>query len=126
MRKLFARFDDAGVNMPSSPGIFPDYAAPIVRNDAGGARLVTTRWAMPSSKKALLDAATKSADKLRAKGKEADFDQHLHMVPDGGMTNVRNTSSLHRKRWLGDAGRCFTAFTSFSEFDCQAGRLVRI
>lgn len=65
IRKLFANFDDAGVNVPPLPGIFPDYAAPIVRNDAGGPRLAMTRWGMPSSKKALLDAATKRADKQR-------------------------------------------------------------
>lgn len=121
IRKLFAKFNDAGVNVPPLPGIFPDYAAPIVRNDGGGPRLAMTRWGMPSSKKALLDAATKRADKLRAKGKEVDFDQLLRMEPDGGTTNVRNTSSSHWKRWLGVESRCLVPFNSFSEFNRDAG-----
>ncbi len=121
IRKLFANFNDAGVNVPPLPGIFPDYAAPIVRNDEGGPRLAMTRWGMPSSTKALLDAATKRADKLRAKGKEVDFDQMLRMEPDGGTTNVRNTSSSHRKRWLGVESRCLVPFNSFSEFNREAG-----
>lgn len=121
IRKLFANFDDAGVNVPPLPGIFPDYAAPIVRTDAGGPRLAMTRWGMPSSKKALLDAATKRADKLRAKGKEVDFDLMLRMEPDGGTTNVRNTSSSHWKRWLGVESRCLVPFNSFSEFNRDAG-----
>ncbi|GAU86713.1 mobile element protein [Bosea sp. BIWAKO-01] len=57
--------------------------------------LAMVRWGMPSSRKAQLDAATKRADKLRAKGKEVDFDQLLRMEPDSGTTNVHNTSSAH-------------------------------
>lgn len=121
IRKLFAKFNDAGVNVPPLPGIFPDYAAPIVRNDEGGPRLAMTRWGMPSSKKALLDAATKRADKLRAKNKPVDFDLLLRMEPDGGTTNVRNTSSSHWKRWLGVESRCLVPFNSFSEFNRDAG-----
>ncbi|KRE07485.1 hypothetical protein ASE63_22565 [Bosea sp. Root381] len=117
MRKLFAKFDDAGANLPVQPGIFPDYDAPIIRNGDGGARLAMTRWGMPSSKKAIFDAATARADKLRAKGKEVDFDLLLRMEPDKGTTNVRNTSSSHWKRWLGVESRCLVPFTSFSEFD---------
>ncbi|MFX8235333.1 SOS response-associated peptidase, partial [Acinetobacter baumannii] len=59
MRKLFAPFNDGGpnlANLPPQPGIFPDYQAPIIRNEDGEARLALTRWGMPSSKKALLDA----------------------------------------------------------------------
>ncbi|MGO4781930.1 hypothetical protein AB4084_41225, partial [Lysobacter sp. 2RAB21] len=79
--------------------IFPDYGAPIIRNLAGADQpeLAMVRWGMPSSRKAQLDAATKRADKLRAKGKEVDFDQLLRMEPDSGTTNVRNTSSAHWK-----------------------------
>jgi hypothetical protein len=39
MRKLFAKLDAAGVNLPPQPGIFPDYSAPIIRDDEGGPRL---------------------------------------------------------------------------------------
>jgi putative SOS response-associated peptidase YedK len=35
---------------------------------------------------------------------------------DPGVTNVRNTSSPHWRRWLGAANRCLVPFTSFSEY----------
>lgn len=96
--------------------IFPDYAAPIVRHDADGARLLTmARWGMPSSRKAIFDAATRRADKLRAKGKEVDFDALLKMEPDSGTTNVRNTTSRHWQPWLTPQHRCLVPFTAFSE-----------
>jgi hypothetical protein len=44
--------------------------------------LAVTRWGMPSSKKALLDAASKRADKLRAKGKEVGNDRSLCLSDD--------------------------------------------
>ncbi|WP_292042599.1 MULTISPECIES: SOS response-associated peptidase [unclassified Brevundimonas] len=98
------------------PGnIYPDYAAPIVRTEGADRVLATARWGMPSSRKAILDAATKRADRLRAKGKDIDFDQLLKMEPDGGTTNVRNTSSLHWRRWLTPEHRCLVPFTAFSE-----------
>lgn len=113
--------DKAG-NLPPLPGIFPDYRAPIVRTGSDGVReLVMARWGMPSSQKAQLDAATKRADKLRAKGKPVDFDQLLRMEPDGGTTNIRNTKSKHWTRWLGPQNRCVVPFTSFSEFNKAAG-----
>ena len=79
------------------------------------------RWGMPSSKKALLDAATRRADKLRAKGKDVDFAELLKMEPDVGTTNVRNTASSHWKRWLGPQNRCLVPFTAFSEFNRDHG-----
>lgn len=119
IRKLFAKFDVAAQVVPQ-PGIFPDYAAPIIRNEGGAPTLSMTRWGMPSSRKAQLDAAKARAEKLRAKGKEVDFDLLLRMEPDKGTTNVRNTSSAHWKRWLGVNSRCLVPFTSFSEFDWGA------
>lgn len=96
--------------------LYPDYAAPIVRHDDEGRRVLTlARWGMPSSRKAILDAATKRADKLRAKGKAVDFDALLKMEPDAGTTNVRNTSSAHWKPWLTPEHRCLVPFTAFSE-----------
>lgn len=124
MRKLFAPFNDGGANfanLPPQPAIFPDYQAPIIRNEDGEARLTLTRWGMPSSKKALLDGATKRADKLRAKGQPVDFDQLLRKEPDKGTTNVRRTDSRHWQRWLGVESRCLVPFTSFSEFNAAAG-----
>lgn len=108
-------------NQPALPGIFPDYPAPIVRNTAEGRELAMLRWGMPSSKQALYQAATKRADKLRAKGKEFDFQELLRHEPDSGTTNVRNTASTHWKPYLGPENRCLVPFTSFSEFNKDAG-----
>lgn len=98
---------------------YPDYPAPIVRHDnAGGLLLTKARWGLTSSRKVILDNASKRADKLRAKGKEVDTDafaEILRMEPDSGTTNVRNTSSSHWKPLLGPEKRCLVPFTSFSE-----------
>lgn len=87
------------VNQAELPGIFPDYAAPIVRQSAGGEReLVQARWGMPSPQFAL-------------EGKKTD----------PGVTNIRNTKSPHWRRWLGTEHRCLVPFTSFSEFNKAEG-----
>lgn len=118
---------DRNNNQPPMPGVFPDYPAPIVLKGADGAReMRDVRWGMPSSKKALLDAATKRADKLRAKGQLVDFNELLRMEPDKGTTNIRNTASAHWKRWLGPENRCLVPFTSFSEPDQVGGSLQPI
>ena len=72
------------------------------------------RWGMPTSQKAMLDAAKARAKKLEAKGKTVDFKELLRMEPDGGTTNIRNTASPHWRRWLEPANRCVVPFTSFS------------
>jgi putative SOS response-associated peptidase YedK len=86
-----AMFDRTG-NLPPLPGIFPDYAAPIVRNTVEGRELAMARWGMPSPVFAL-------------KGRNND----------PGVTNVRNTASPHWRRWLAPESRCVVPFTSFSE-----------
>lgn len=85
-------------NMPPQPGIFPDYAAPIVRNSEGERELAMARWGMPSPRFVL-------------EGKNRD----------PGVTNVRNTKSPHWRRWLGVESRCVVPFTSFSEFNRAEG-----
>lgn len=97
MRKLFAAFDVAAQIVPQ-PGIFPDYAAPIIRNEGGTPTLALTRWGMPSPVFAL-------------EGKKTD----------PGVTNVRNTKSPHWRRWLGIENRCLVPFTAFSEFNRAEG-----
>lgn len=98
MRGQQAIRDWAGVmndrtgNLPPMPGIFPNYAAPIVRNQPEGRELAMVRWGMPSPAFAL-------------KGKKTD----------PGVTNVRNVASPHWRRWLGVESRCVVPFTSFSE-----------
>ncbi len=99
-----------------APGdVYPDYSAPIVRRDGDDRILTAARWGMPSSRKALMDAATRRADKLRAKGKEVDFPKLLELEPDSGTTNVRNTASAHWRPWLKPENRCLVPFTAFSE-----------
>ena len=98
---------------------YPDYPAPIVRHDGAGNLVLTmARWGLTSSRKVILDNASKRADKLRAKGQDVDaaaFAEILRMEPDSGTTNVRNTSSSHWKPHLGPASRCLVPFTAFSE-----------
>ena len=109
------------VNIMDSYEVYPDREGLIIRNTVGGGRqLAHVRWGLPSSKKALLDAATKRADKIRAKGKEVDFAALLTMEPDGGTTNVRNTKSSHWRPWLGVDNRCLVPFTRFAEPDPAA------
>jgi putative SOS response-associated peptidase YedK len=93
IRELSRAMADRTGNMPPLPGIFPDYAAPIVRNQPGeGRELTMARCGMPSPIFAL-------------KGRNSD----------PGVTNVRNLKSPHWRRWLGIQNRCVVPFTSFSE-----------
>jgi putative SOS response-associated peptidase YedK len=113
---------DTTGNLPPMPGVFPDYLAPVVRNAPDGVReLAMLRWGMPSSRQALLQAAKKRAQKLEAKGKPVNFHGLLRMEPDSGTTNIRNTDSRHWKGWLEIEHRCVVPFTSFSEFNKEAG-----
>jgi putative SOS response-associated peptidase YedK len=108
IRRLF-RIDpahDRTGNLPTMPGIFPDYPAPIVRNGAQGRELAMARWGMPSSQRALMDATKKRAQKLEAKGQSVDVKELLRMEPDSGTTNIRNVNSAHWKRWLDPEHRC--------------------
>jgi hypothetical protein len=45
IRRLFRALNSRVGNLPSMPGIFPDYPAPIVRNAAEGREIVMARWA---------------------------------------------------------------------------------
>ena len=93
IRDLARATRDITGNLPLLPGIFPDYAAPIVRISTDGVReLAMARWGMPSPVFAL-------------QGKKVDK----------GVTNVRNTASSHWRRWLAPESRCLVPFTSFSE-----------
>jgi putative SOS response-associated peptidase YedK len=88
---------DTTGNLPPIPGVFPDYMAPVVRNVEGDQRELTmARWGMPSPVSAV-------------KGRNSD----------SGVTNVRNVSSPHWRRWLGLESRCVVPFTSFAENELQ-------
>jgi Uncharacterized conserved protein len=104
IRELARAARDLTGNLPSLPGIFPDSLAPIIRHGGDGEReLAMARWGMPSPAFVL-------------KGRTAD----------PGITNVRNTSSPHWRRWLGVEHRCLVPFTSFSEFEGAAGHKVPV
>ncbi|MGJ4932592.1 SOS response-associated peptidase [Bradyrhizobium sp. HKCCYLS2038] len=128
IRRLFgvSPADDHTGNLPSPPGIFPDYPAPIIRNGEAARELVMARWGMPSSQRALMDATKRRAENLEAKGKTVDFKQLLRMEPDSGTANIRNVKSAHWKRWLTPANRCLVPFTSFSEYDTIDGKKVPV
>ena len=98
IRRLFGVDRDDTGNLPSLPGIFPNYEAPIVHVADGKRVLSMYRWGMPSPAFVL-------------KGKKVD----------PAVTNVRNTTSPHWRRWLAPAHRCLVPFTSFSEFNKAAG-----
>jgi putative SOS response-associated peptidase YedK len=92
IREFTRAITDTTGNLPPLPGIFPDYAAPVVRNQPSGRELMMARWGMPSPVFAL-------------KGRNCD----------PGVTNIRNAVSPHWRRWLGPEHRCVVPFTSFSE-----------
>ncbi|AXC51215.1 SOS response-associated peptidase [Paracoccus suum] len=92
MRRLFADLtvhDRAG-NVEPGP-IYPDRPAPIIRHADEGLEIVRARWGLPSPKSL------------------------LKTVRDPGVTNVRNASSPHWRRWLGPAYRCLVPLTAFAE-----------
>lgn len=115
--RAFTKAIDRLGNLEPSLNVYPDQMAPIVRNNGGEREAVMVRWGMPSSQKALFDATSKRADKLREKGKPVDFDHLLKHEPDRGTTNIRNTNSSHWKRWLGVENRCVVPITRFAEPD---------
>lgn len=82
--------DLSGFNEPSRD-IYPGYLASIVRVGADGQReVVPATWGLPSP-----PAYIKNYDP--------------------GVTNVRNASSPHWRRWLGPTSRCVVPFTRFAE-----------
>lgn len=86
-------WNNSAGNLALMPGVFPDYAAPIVRLARDDTmELAMARWGLPSPPSVL-------------EGRNSD----------PGVTNVRNVKSPHWRRWLGVEHRCLVPFTSFSE-----------
>ena len=95
---LLRAMNDRNNNQPPMPGVYPDYAAPLVIVLEDGSReMRDMRWGMPTSKQALFKAATQRGNKLQAKGTEFDFAELLKLEPDKGTTNVRNTTNAQGK-----------------------------
>jgi putative SOS response-associated peptidase YedK len=75
-------------NLPSMPGVFPDYLAPVVRDDDGVREMVMMRWGMPPPPR-------------------------FSWLP---VTNIRNTTSSHWGGWLKPENRCLVPANSFAEY----------
>ena len=90
MRQLFTGLSDRAGNLGPDT-FYPDQIAPIIRHDGAGLELVKARWGMPSPAFA------------------------LKTQRDPGVTNVRNLSSPHWRRWLVPAHRCLVPVTAFAE-----------
>ena len=75
-------------NLPPISGVFPDYLGPVVRNAGAGRQIVMMRWGMPPPPR----------------------------TAGPPVTNVRNTSSPHWRRWLEPRNRCLVPANSFAEF----------
>jgi putative SOS response-associated peptidase YedK len=69
------------------PGVFPDYPAPVIRNNDSGTELTSMRWGMPPPRTGGLL-----------------------------VTNIRNTSSPHWRMWLKPENRCLVLANSFAEY----------
>jgi len=89
IRELTGAMIDTTGNLPPLPGIFPDMLAPVVRNGDQERELTMMRWGMPCP-------------------------PQFGAVP---VTNIRNASSPHWRRWLGPASRCLVPATSFREWE---------
>jgi len=48
IREFARALQDRTGNLPPLPGNFPDYSAPVVRNQPNGRELTMARWGMPS------------------------------------------------------------------------------
>jgi putative SOS response-associated peptidase YedK len=87
-----AMIDHVG-NLEPSLDVYPDRLAPVIRETSEGREITRLTWGMPSPLSI-------------TQGK-----------PDTGVTNIRNTSSPHWRRWLGPESRCLVPWTSFSEWE---------
>src|SRR5437016_10497489 len=85
---LFRRMNRYVGNLPPMTGVFPDYPAPVIRNDGDAEGMVLMRWGMPPPPRT------------------------------GGppVTNIRNTSSPHWRGWLKPENRCLVPANSFAEY----------
>jgi putative SOS response-associated peptidase YedK len=103
---VMAENDSTG-NLPPMPGVFPDYAAPIVRNGPQGRELAMARWGMPTPPWALLRGKPKGTDP--------------RTVRDPGTTNVRKTGLPWWRQWFGVEHRCVVPCNSFAEPEGEGG-----
>jgi putative SOS response-associated peptidase YedK len=92
IRHAFRVDRDRTGNLPPLPAVFPNYSAPVVHTVEGERVMSMMRWGMPSPVFAM-------------KGRKVD----------PGVTNIRNVTSPHWRRWTGVEARCIVPWTAFSE-----------
>ena len=91
MRGLFRGMENRAGNI--EPGeVYPDRMAPLITLGDDGHILRMARWGLPSPPK-----------------------YHSKSGIDRGVTNVRNVSSPHWRRWLSPANRCLVPLERFAE-----------
>ena len=91
--RSFAKAVDKLGNLQPSLDIYPDRPAPVIRNSGEEREITMLTWGMPSPS-------------FVTKGK-----------PDTGVTNIRNVSSPHWRRWLKPESRCVVPWTTFCEWE---------
>lgn len=91
MRGMFAGLENCAGNVPAGD-VYPDRMAPIITGQGDHHVLRTARWGLPSPRQ-----------------------YHSKSGIDRGITNVRNTTSAHWRRWLGPEHRCLVPLTRFAE-----------
>jgi putative SOS response-associated peptidase YedK len=87
IRALFRVMNRYVGNLAPMPSVFPDYPAPVLRNEGAEREMTMMRWSMPPPPCA------------------------------GGfpVTNIRNTTSPHWRGWLKPESRCLVPANSFAE-----------
>ena len=99
IRELTRAMHDTTGNLPPMPAVFPDYAAPVVRNRAEGERELTLmRWGFPPPPKP---------------GTQP-------------VTNVRNVKSPYWRGWLRPEWRCVEATIAASSTGAEAQSTTRL
>ncbi|WP_137110259.1 SOS response-associated peptidase [Rhodobacter sp. SY28-1] len=91
IRQLFDGMENKAGNVETGD-VYPDRMAPIVTGSGQAHVLRSARWGLPSP---------------------PQF--HSPSGIDRGVTNVRNTSSPHWRRWLGPDNRCLVPVAKFAE-----------
>jgi putative SOS response-associated peptidase YedK len=92
IRALTSAMDHLG-NLQPSLDVYPDRPGPVVRNAAEGQEMAMLTWGMPSPP------------------------AFMQGKPDCGVTNIRNMTSPHWRRWLGPQNRCLVPWTTFCEYE---------
>lgn len=89
------------LNLEPEVEVYPDRPAPVIRNRDGARELVSLTWGVPTPPNILGDR------------------------PDTGITNIRNVTSPHWRRWLRPESRCVVPWTRFCEWEDTTPRKTK-